>query len=157
PDCRAYEMVSPPDKNGGDVFLDTSRTRTATDGNAAEFASYSSFADAAGNSYLTEYVSERGASGWTTHAITPQVQPLTVVESAPIRNFASYEGDLSPDLDKGVLFSGTPLTESPNGAAVGNLYLRTNLLSPGPGDYQLLTVSSTPQPRAELEEHRAPK
>ena len=147
PDCRAYEMVSPPEKNGGDVSPDSSRTRAARDlapgePMAIQFTSHTGLGDAAGGGISIDYMAIRDAQpatqGWSTHAITPQQNPM------PLRSAANqdpaYDGDFSPDLSTGVFRAFSPLTdEDPNVANVENLYLRNDLRSPGAGSYQLLT------------------
>ena len=50
-----------------------------------------------------------------------------------------YVGDLSPDLDRGVVRTANPVTDVPSVADVPNLYVRTDLRTPGNGTYQLLT------------------
>jgi hypothetical protein len=72
-DCRAYELVSPTDKNGGDIVGDGQTTISSVDGDAVTFSSRASFGDTRGSGALgqTQYMARRGAGGWTTHAITP--------------------------------------------------------------------------------------
>jgi hypothetical protein len=79
PDCRAYEMVSPVDKNGGDVvYGELTRgfkapRRTSPDGNRFTFTSLRSFADPAASPLVNQYLSNRGADGWATESIaTPR-------------------------------------------------------------------------------------
>lgn len=142
PDCRAWEMVSPPDKNGNDVIVNTTRFRAAGDGSALSFSSLGAFGDAIGTAVATEYLSVRSAgsspgnNGWATHAITPPQQPLSVnlVAAEP-----RYEGELSADFNRGVFRAFSPLTDVPDVANVSNLYVRTDLRSPGAGSYQLVT------------------
>jgi Tol biopolymer transport system component len=141
PDCRAYEMVSPASKNGGDVKQDAGRVRAAVDGDAVIFPSLVGFGDAQGTSYSSDYLAERtgapGASGWTTHGITPPQDPTSpqAISIEPL-----YTGDLSPDLQSGVFQSLSPVTDEPDVAGVPNLYERTDLRKSGAGTYQLLTT-----------------
>jgi len=58
-DCRAWEMVSPPDKNGSNVIAGQGVSRSATNGGAAQYASLGSFADPNGTSLVTYYIAER--------------------------------------------------------------------------------------------------
>ncbi len=149
PDGRAYELVSPPGKNGGDVLIDTERTRAASDGTAVSFSSLSAFGDALGTGIATDYVAVRASSpqpgrqGWSTHAITPPQQSLTFLAASrglePL-----YEGAFSPDLSRGVFRAWSPLADSPNVDKVENLYVRTDLTAPGAGSYQLLTDAVAP-------------
>jgi Tol biopolymer transport system component len=136
PDCRAYEMISPQDKAGGDISASSSRTRAALSGNAVQFVSMTGFGDLFGtDSVGAEYVSTRGSSGWATHGITPPQQPPAF---PAWRN--RYQGDFSDDLGTGIYFALSSVTnEDPNVAQLRNLYLRRDLLTPGPGSYQLLT------------------
>jgi hypothetical protein len=68
PDCRAYEMVSPVNKNGGEIV--TRFDGLATDGNSVGFGSNGVFAGAQGGVAGT-YRSQRGAAGWETTSIVP--------------------------------------------------------------------------------------
>jgi hypothetical protein len=144
PDCRAYEMVSPPDKNGGDVLLSARRTRVAADGNAYSFASLSGFGDVhmlyAGTDYLSQRSTdpEPGNSGWSTHGIAPQQATGTFL-STLLTGEPLYQGFFSEDLNEGIFDANLPLTEDENVAKARNLYLRTDLRTPGLGTYQLLT------------------
>jgi hypothetical protein len=157
PDGRAFEVVTPPEKNGGDVIADSQRTRAAADGSAIGFVSLSGFGDVHGTGVATEYISRRstsptpGDNGWSTHGITP-VQgsiPLPALE-AGMEPF--YSGEMSTDLNAGVFFAYSPLTNDPGVANVPNLYVRHDLLTPGPGTYEVVSgcplcdTTNTPLP-----------
>jgi hypothetical protein len=79
PDCRAYEMVSPPDKNGADVTGNGPGITAAVDGNAVVFSSRGSFGDTLGSGLVgqTQYLARRGQGGWVTRGITPAQAPDT--------------------------------------------------------------------------------
>lgn len=145
PDCRAWEMVSPPDKKGGEVIGSTQRTRAAADGSAVGFASLTPFADAIGTGVATDYIAQRsshpdpGNNGWSTHAITPMEKGNSYEASTSIIE-PLYLGTLSENLDRGVYSTRTPQTDDPTVAKVQNLYLRTDLRIPGRGSYGLLTA-----------------
>jgi hypothetical protein len=74
PDCRAFEMVSPPDKNQGSVAGrggaggEGVYASFSEDGEAVGFCTASLLGEPAGqlSSTCAQYVSRRGASGWTT-------------------------------------------------------------------------------------------
>jgi hypothetical protein len=144
PNDRAWEMVSPVEKNGGGVAGDAARTRAAADGSAVTFISLTPFGDVEGTGVASEYLAKRaidpdpGNSGWSTHGITPRQEVQTYFTAAGQAE-PRYEGTFSPDLSKGVYFAWAPLTEAPNVADVQNFYLRDDLLDPGPGSYQLLS------------------
>jgi hypothetical protein len=141
PECRAWEMVSPPDKNGGSVTSSSVRTRAAADGSAAEFSSLQAFGDARGTGVSTEYIAERGGAGngWQTHAITPAQGAMTL-QANLLPGEPVYEGELSDDLRTGVFMAWTPLTPEPHVASATNLYRRTDLRSAGAGSYDLVTA-----------------
>jgi hypothetical protein len=69
PDCRAYEQVSPTDKNGGDIFA--FNEAIASSGDAISYPSGSAFAGSPGSTASVQYLSTRSASGWATQGITP--------------------------------------------------------------------------------------
>ncbi len=74
PDCRAYEMVSPIDKNGGDIKsvinvigYSTSLSQSSPDGTRFAFSSYRSFGTPEGSPFTSQYVAQRVAGvGWNT-------------------------------------------------------------------------------------------
>ncbi len=146
PDCRAYEQVSPADKNGNNVISDPTRTRAAADGSAAGFISLGAFGDAIGTGAATDYLTVRGASAWATHAITPPQSSITFGGEASGQE-PGYDL-FSPDLSKGLFRSWSPVPTAAdpheNVAQVRDLYLRDDLRTAGLGAYQLL--SDAPQP-----------
>lgn len=152
PDHRGYELVSPVDKQGGDVMAESSVTRAAAGESvglpaAVSFASLQGFGDVQGMGIATEYLAERdglaGTSGWSTHAITPRQDALSL-SAAALGIAPAYDGEMSPDLTKGTFRSWSPLTDAPNVAHVENLYTREDLRTPGAGVYRLLTDAPLP-------------
>lgn len=153
PPERAWELVSPSEKGGNDVIAETSRTHAAASAApglpaAVAFASLGGFADAIGGGIATEYLAQRtaqpGTSGWTTHAITPPQQPMSVSAAAQQLDPA-YEA-FAPDLSKAIFRAWSPVTDAPNVAGVENLYAREDLRTPGRGAYRLLTSAPAPLP-----------
>ncbi len=87
PDCRAYEMVSPVDKNGGDIaaFLGfgglefTGRAaydQAAFDGNKLTYTAGTPFGDTVAGRNANQYMATRGASGWSTHSLNAPGGPI---------------------------------------------------------------------------------
>ena len=134
PDCRAYEMVSPVDKNGGDIAPNINllsyklvrRMQGSLDGNKVTYSSRTAFGDAVSNRYTNQYLASRAPSGWATHGISA---PLNTTIGGPLSNieFNTFFETFTPDLSVGWLIdeNRTPLTE---GGVEGekNYYWRDN-------------------------------
>jgi hypothetical protein len=154
---RAWELVSPSEKGGNDVIAETSRTHAAASAapglpSAVAFASLGGFADAIGGGIATEYLAQRtaqpGTSGWTTHAITPAQQPMSV--SAIAQQLDPVYEAFASDLSRAVFRAWSPVTNAPNVSEVENLYAREDLRTPGAGAYRLLTSAPAPLPPIQL-------
>jgi hypothetical protein len=154
PDGRGYELVSPPDKNGGDVMAYSSRTRVEAGEApglpmAATFASLAAFGDAQGTGVATDYMSvrtaEAGTRGWRTHALSPLQQPVNfLAQVAAGVGDPLFVGDFSPELTHAAYRSWSPLTDAPNVKDAPNLYVREDLRSSGSGAYQLASDAFAP-------------
>ncbi len=108
PDCRTYEMVSPPNKDGYFPFLEG----VSPDGGRALFSSLGAFAGTKGN-YIIEgsiYESTRTASGWLAKAVSPPASQFA---------FADFQ-DASRNLDR-TLWTAHTKTQS---ADAEDLYVR---------------------------------
>jgi hypothetical protein len=97
--CRAYEMVSPLDKENGDVQT-IIPARAAPDGEALEYEASTAFADSEGSTHANQYVSRRGPNGWSTESLNPFQTPDPVAWLHARGYFA-----LTSDLGRGVLVS----------------------------------------------------
>lgn len=150
PDCRAYELVSPLDKEGGDVVLagGTSQptasgpvlNQAAVSGEKLAYGSYRAFVDAPNAPWIAEYVAARGPGGWQSHSIDPE--QATGASIGRIVEFAKETWALSPDLCQSWL---TPhnepkLTEDAI-AGYKNIYRRSDPLC-GPQSYEALTTAA---------------
>lgn len=74
PECRAYEMVSPLEKNGTDVTGNGDVTESADNGEAVAYGALAGFGETSGSGALgfTQYVARREENGWRTRGITPR-------------------------------------------------------------------------------------
>lgn len=147
PDSRAFEMVSPPEKNsaelgapgntGGlvDPGFSVTPLQAAVTGEAIAYPSFTSFGNAQSAPAASTYLSKRGAAGWSTENITPPDREGYTRD--PIRGF-------SADLSFGAVIQKEPVLAP--GAVEGfeNLYLRDN----GSGELLSLTTETplTPDP-----------
>lgn len=154
PDCRAYEMVTPLDKGNGDITvlkttsgdLPAVLQESAVSGERLAYGSYRAFGDAQSAPYTTQYVAQRSASGWSSHAISP---PRTNIVVSAAKATDTEFREFSPDLCQSwlVTLSNPPLAP---GAAEGeeNLYRRDDGICGGETDYKAL---ATVQPGAKQE------
>jgi len=149
PDDRAWEMVSPVDKNGGDVIAVGSGTRVARElspGQAPAFAfkSLVAFGELEGTGVAADYMAIRTPEGWRAHGISPLQDSQSMLDTGPARD-SFYQGEFSPDLSRGLIrtnatttLAGSPV--SPTVSSVRNLFLRTDLREAGTGSYDLVTA-----------------
>jgi hypothetical protein len=124
PDCRAYEMVSPVSKNGGDISAESfGQTISSDSGDRVEFMSKTAFGEGrgSGNVGYSQYVAERGAGGWVTRSITPTPN---VANAGQVFGYKTEALEFSSDLSTAGLL-GYNLPEGPSTARPHNenLYL----------------------------------
>jgi hypothetical protein len=102
PDCRAYEQVTPVDKNGGNVSLGTPVQGARAPG-AVAFTSSTGLPGGTASMAIGWYRSKRSASGWVTDSYDlPQLNPgVTIVQATRW---------ISPDVSKSVGASTAALT-----------------------------------------------
>jgi hypothetical protein len=150
PDCRAYEVVSPPEKNGGEVdggvVLEgtfPSPEQAALNGEAVTYGSQTTFTEANPLSApLTgQYISRRGPTGWYTQAITPEQDlPGGVFNDGyHSEEFGLFQG-FSEDLSHTFLtaYEPSPVPGAPHDYF--NPYLRDNK----DASYRLLSMATPP-------------
>jgi hypothetical protein len=147
PDCRAYEMVSPVDKNGSDIknlvqaeSYPTRLDQSSTDGERFTYSSSAAFGDAVSAPFAAQYLATREASGWSTHAISPPRGSASLNEQPSLKFDAPFKL-FSPDLSDGWMYHDTepPLDEcAPPGFV--NLYHRDNAT----GRYEALMTGVPP-------------
>lgn len=152
PDCRAYEMVSPLDKAGGDIRVLATLLgplavleQSSTSGNRLVYGSARSFGDALSAPYTSQYLAQRvEGKAWETHSINPpRGEPLFGGASQLDNEFKAFSADVcegwlttlaEPPLSEGAL------------AKFSNLYRRTDRLCSEDGEdqYEALAPLSKP-------------
>jgi hypothetical protein len=143
PECRAYEMVSPVDKNGGDIKVPVSifnyparLEQSAEDGSRYAYSSGTAFGDAVSAPWTSSYIATRNAGqGWSTHAISPPRSSISLSVANTVYKFDTQYKAYSPDLSSGWLFqdSDTQLDECAD-PGFQNLYRRDTI----DGSYEAL-------------------
>ncbi len=145
PDCRAYEQVSPADKNLSSAIGHAGLTQISPDGERVTYGSIVPFPNTPGSSEYPTYLSTRarGGSGWLTQGLLPPTPGAEGEESAP----SVVVSGMTEDLSDGVI-----------GGFAGYLYdTESHLLSPFPianegfvdasaDDSTVLLASSQPLP-----------
>jgi hypothetical protein len=145
PDARGWEMVSPVQKNGGQVDLPETLAgggliQAAAQGSLVTYSSAASFGSGAqGVPVASQYLAARGSSGWSNANITA---PLfagsydSATEGTPYRLFAG-------DLARGLLLSGKRCRgEEASGCPVANPPLPGTDAPAGYRNYYLRDMAS---------------
>jgi hypothetical protein len=137
PDCRAYEMVSPAEKEGIEVtslgsYLAPEPTASPS-GNSVVFGvARGAFGEPPSAGITGDYLSRRGAN-WSSENIMPPLGPHAFFISAFIFGF-------SEDLSKAFTNTERPPLTPDASEGSSNLYLRDNAT----GSYGLVTVGLAP-------------
>lgn len=132
PNCRAYEMVSPLEKNSIDVGAQASTIRSSTNGDDVIFAALGAFADTESTGVTTQYKASRDSGGWATRGILPPRNPNILGPSYGVPRYLAFNDDLTA----GVVRTGDPVLAP--GAPEGMINLYRGTLSPT-RSYDLLT------------------
>jgi hypothetical protein len=151
PDHRAYELVSPVQKNGGEAIPDDPSRGTCTsckpailgasyprqsspDGDALVYEGFP-FSLTAGAAVNNEYLSTRTSSGWSTATLAP-----TALTPSAEAGYAAFDANL----DQGILYQDAPPSLAPTAPSE-----YTNLYSQATADSGSLTplVTVTPPDR----------
>lgn len=140
PDSRGWEMVSPVDKNGGQVDPPGTISKggvlqAAGGGGAVTYGSTASFAGGLGASSASQYLATRTAGGWSTQNITAQIVYSSEQGGVPYQLF-------STDLARGVLFNGDHCKDGSGSCTVENPPLQSTDAPPGYQELYLRDNSS---------------
>jgi hypothetical protein len=141
PDNRGWELVSPIEKNGGEIppaggTQGGGVLQAAAQGSAITYSSTSSFADADGAFGASQYIGRRQSGGWGTENITlPMVSGGYEFIGVPYQLFA-------PDLGLGLVLNGRRCRSAGENCPVPNPPLPGTDAPSGYLDYYLRDNSS---------------
>lgn len=140
-DDRQYELVSPVEKGGAQIFGiqydqnfntigGSGSTQAAEDGGGMTYlASSAAGAGESGNTYATQLLSTRGADGWSTQDISPPDPNYVDINIEKGEGYRLF----SPDLSRGVLLQAEVTSEPSLSAEVSGeipnndeIYVREN-------------------------------
>jgi hypothetical protein len=149
PDGRAWEMVSPPEKNNSLITgIDGAPGPTggglpqaAAEGESVVYASNGAFAEPVGAPLAAQYLAKRSASGWSTVNITPPI----ISESYGVNGAGGPYKAFSANLSSGLLLNGTlkPIENPPLAMDAPEGYQNLYLQGLGTGNFQAV-LTSTP-------------
>ncbi|HEX4436008.1 MAG TPA: hypothetical protein VH061_04360 [Solirubrobacteraceae bacterium] len=152
-DCRAYEMVTPVDKNNTDILtlLDVNSrlaelNQSAASGEALTYTTLQGFAETDGAPYVSQYIASRDGAGWTNSSITP---PQGVSQQNPGKRIELEYQIFSPDLCISLLnhYTDPPLASDAI-PGIANTYRRTNCGTP---EYETVSTVYPGTPEMESE------
>jgi hypothetical protein len=129
PDCRAYEQVSPVDKNTTDAAGRPGHVQSSPTGESVAYYSVVPFPDTSGSSEYPYYLSIRGTTSWLTQGLLPLVEPYTQAEVKGLED-DNNEAIVYVRREEGLLLA--PGAK----AGEGNLYVHNNVT----GEYRLIAV-----------------
>jgi DNA-binding beta-propeller fold protein YncE len=148
PDCRAYEMLSPVDKEGAELEgRDRALFSISTpQGDDLTYSSFWPFADPKASPFESQFLAHRDAgSGWTSRSISPPQEGENLTNDT--EDFAQIERSMrtfSPDLSSAWLVALTEPVLAP-GAQVGFPNIYRAELAGGTG-YRACTTTEPAEP-----------
>src|ERR1035441_6410822 len=91
PDCRAYEQVSPVDKNLSDADGPAGQVQASPSGEGVTFFSVLPFPGVPGAGALLTYLATRGEGGWSTQGLLPESDPAARTNVRGLTEDMAYE------------------------------------------------------------------
>jgi hypothetical protein len=152
PDCRAYEMVSPVDKENGDIVVlerggsihaSMALNQSSADGERLTYSSYRAFGDAETAPFTSTYLATRDSgAGWSSHGISPpRGRLLWEVPAAGDVQFRGFTDDLC---ESWLIHEADNQLEAGAPAGFANVYRRDNC-GVNEGEYDALIPVAPPE------------
>ena len=145
PDCRAYELVSPPDKEGGDVLATGGQDleQSAASGDGFTYSSYRAFAGPRGGPFTSQYLARRDPSaGWQSESISAPQEGENLLPNEGLQLQDLFKA-FSPDLSVAWNLTFTePLLEAGGIPGAPNIYRRES----ASGAYRACATGARPYP-----------
>jgi len=146
PDCRAYEMVSPTDKSGGDVIRGSfgvgdpdGFTEATPEGNRITYTTIAPFGARESAVNFNQYLAERGGEGWSGRGIDPEISGHNAINASVGFNAQRSYMAFTPDLCQGWLVNAQTPPLTPDAVdGYMNLYRREEC-GAGEGGLEALT------------------
>jgi hypothetical protein len=137
PDCRAYEQVSPVDKNLSDATGPRDTVQSSPSGEGVTFLSVVPFPGVPGAAEYPTYLATRGGAEWSTQGLLPESDPGTSTQVLGLTEDLAYTlvAATEPLLAPGA-------TPGPNYYVHDNLTGGYQLLAPGPAELHLAGATS---------------
>ncbi len=158
PDCRAYEMVSPVDKNGGDITRELdfpepgNYVQASADGESITYTSLSAFADPPNAFNFNQYLARRGergepGEGWSSEGLHIPVAGQEIDEKTDTFGFPRDFMAFTPDLCSAWMIDHqTPPPSADGQKGYPNLYRRESC-GAGAGSFEALVPSPPALPK----------
>lgn len=157
-DCRAYEMVSPVDKNGGNIVSALPGSadpggyvQASPDGDSLTYTATSAFADSLNSYFLNQYLARRQEAGWSNQGIHPPVtgQKVDATDPGLLREFSAFSSDLC---SAWLVDYQRPAPTADGQVGYRNLYRRNNCAT-GVTELEALTPMPPPLPAGTEEDY----
>jgi hypothetical protein len=136
-DCRAYEQVSPVNKNGGDALGVPYLTEASPSGEGVVYFSLLPFSGVEGAADFPTYLSSFAAGGWSTQGLLPPSNPTSITGVLGLTEDLHYAivevGSAGPLLGETSIQGEEGTVEAPV-PGDRNSYIRNNAT----GEYRLL-------------------